>query len=95
MATVYRAEHLTLRSEVAVKVIKPGLITAEKMGEFARRFEREAETIAKLSHPHILKLFDYGHKEDLLYLVMELLPGGSSGWVSTQKEQLNLLDRVD
>lgn len=77
MAAVYRAERLTLKSEVAVKVIKPGLITADKMGEFVRRFEREAETIAKLSHPHILKLFDYGRQEDQIYLVMEIIPGGS------------------
>src|SRR5258706_342612 len=47
------------------------------MNEFIRRFEREAETIATLDHPHILKLFDYGEQEDMLYLVMQLLRGGS------------------
>ena len=54
--------------------IKPDLAEA---GDFVKRFEREAETIASLSHPHILKLFDYGEHSNTVYLVMELLTGGS------------------
>jgi len=77
MATVYRAMRQVPRSEVAVKVIKTSAFTADTLGEFLRRFEREAETIASLSHPHILKLFDYGQQGDTVYLVMELLRGGS------------------
>src|SRR5579859_7970252 len=74
MATVYRARQLNIKRDVAIKVIKPDLAEIET---FVRRFEREAETIASLSHPHILKLFDYGHEGDLVYLVTELLAGGS------------------
>lgn len=74
MASVYRARQLNIRREVAIKVIKPDLIERE---EFVKRFEREAETVATLSHPHIVKMFDYGHHADLVYLVMELLTGGS------------------
>lgn len=74
MATVYRAHQLNIKRDVALKVIKPDLAEA---GDFVKRFEREAETIASLSHPHILKLFDYGQHSNTVYLVMELLTGGS------------------
>ncbi|HVO41392.1 MAG TPA: serine/threonine-protein kinase, partial [Aggregatilineales bacterium] len=74
MAAVYRARQQSIRREVAIKVIKPHLI---QMDEFVKRFRREAETIASLSHPHILKLFDYGQQDDIVYIVMELLTGGN------------------
>jgi serine/threonine protein kinase len=74
MATVYRARQGSIRRDVAVKVIEPRLA---RMGDFIKRFEREAQTVASLSHPHILKVFDYGQQGDLVYLVMELLTGGS------------------
>ncbi len=73
MATVYRARQLTIKREVAIKVIRSDRVSDDG---FIRRFEREAETIAALSHPHIVKLFDYGQQDDLLYVVMELLTGG-------------------
>ncbi len=73
MATVYRARQLNIKRDVAIKVIKPDLA---EINSFVKRFEREAETVASLSHPHILKLFDYGHEGDLVYLVTELLTGG-------------------
>ncbi len=74
MATVYRARQTSIDRDVAVKVIKPDLIESE---EFKVRFNREAKVIAALSHPHILKVFDYGQHGDVVYLVMELLSGGS------------------
>jgi serine/threonine-protein kinase len=74
MATVYRARQLNVQRDVALKVIETRL--AENP-EFIERFEREARTIASLSHPYILKLFDFGSQDDLLYLVMELQEGGS------------------
>ncbi|MEP7285453.1 MAG: SUMF1/EgtB/PvdO family nonheme iron enzyme [Chloroflexota bacterium] len=74
MATVYRARQESIGRDVAVKVIASGLSHAE---DFVKRFEREAQTIASLSHPHIIKVFDYGEDGDTVYLVMELLSGGS------------------
>ncbi|MDW8300678.1 MAG: protein kinase, partial [Anaerolineae bacterium] len=74
MATVYRAQQTSVKREVAVKVIETKLT---RNPEFVKRFEREAQTVAALSHPHILKLFDFGNQDDLLYLVMELVSGGS------------------
>ncbi|MCC7205915.1 MAG: serine/threonine protein kinase, partial [Anaerolineae bacterium] len=74
MATVYRAHQPSVERDVAFKVIKPDLATTE---EFLTRFQREAKTIAGMSHPHIVKVFDYGRQNDMIYLVMELLTGGS------------------
>jgi len=74
MATVYMARQLSVDRHVAIKVIRSDMMEEE---EFASRFQREARTIASLSHPHILKLFDFGHEGNLAYLVMELMDGGS------------------
>src|SRR5258708_17620923 len=82
MATVYRARQLNVKREVAIKVIKANLAQTE---DFIKRFEREAQTIASLSHPHILKLFDYGEHAGTIYLVTELLAGGSLSDVLRQR----------
>ncbi len=74
MAAVYRARQLNIKRDVAIKVMDERLA---RQSDFARRFEREAETIADLNHAHTLKLFDYGQQGDQVYLVMELLRGGS------------------
>ncbi|CAG1015676.1 serine/threonine-protein kinase PpkA [Anaerolineae bacterium] len=74
MARVYRARQANVKRDVAIKVIESRLAHNP---DFIKRFEREAETVAALNHPHILKLFDFGQQDDLLYLVMELQSGGS------------------
>ncbi|HLY29032.1 MAG TPA: serine/threonine-protein kinase [Aggregatilineales bacterium] len=74
MATVYQARQRSINRDVAIKVIKPD---STGTSDFLNRFEREANTIAHLSNPHILNVFDYGQQDDLVYLVMELLKGGS------------------
>lgn len=74
MAVVYRARQTSVDRYVAIKVIRSEIAT---QSDFQARFEREARTIAAFSHPHIIKLFDYGRHENSSYLVMELMPGGS------------------
>ncbi len=74
MATVYEARQVSLDRGVAIKVIKPDLLDS---AEFIERFQREARMLASLSHAHILKIFDYGQFGNQVYLVMELLKGGS------------------
>src|SRR5579859_7057594 len=77
MAEVYRARQQLggrVARDVALKLIDARLSLTP---EFIARFEREAQTLVSLSHPHILKAFDYGQYQDTVYLVMELLPGGS------------------
>ncbi|HEU5367478.1 MAG TPA: protein kinase, partial [Ktedonobacterales bacterium] len=75
MAEVYRAKQSTaFGREVAVKVIRQGF-SEDHM--FRERFLREAQAIAKLSHPNILPLIEFGEEGDILYLVMPYAPGGT------------------
>ncbi|MBC8098240.1 MAG: serine/threonine protein kinase, partial [Armatimonadetes bacterium] len=74
MATVYLGYQTNIDRQVAIKVLPPhpGLDT-----EFTQRFELEARTVAKLQHPHILQLFDYGSQDDILYFIAPYIEGGS------------------
>jgi serine/threonine protein kinase len=75
MGAVYRAEHTMMRRDLAIKVLLPELGGKE---EFARRFEREAESASRLTHPNIISVTDFGHTRDgSLFLVMEYLAGVS------------------
>jgi len=71
MATVYLAEDLKHKRQVAVKVLKPEL--AAVLG--AERFVQEITTTASLQHPHILPLFDSGEADSFLYYVMPYIEG--------------------
>ncbi|MCQ2008912.1 MAG: Stk1 family PASTA domain-containing Ser/Thr kinase [Sporolactobacillus sp.] len=71
MAIVYKAKDLILERFVAVKTLRPELSGDE---EFVRRFHREAESVASLSHPNIVAIYDIG-EEDCYYIVMEYIEG--------------------
>ena len=73
-AVVYLVRDLSLKRSLAVKVLSPDLITSKTVLE---RFRREAETVAQLSHPNIVPLHFIGQKDDLLYLAMACIDGGS------------------
>ncbi len=71
MGHVYRAEHLGLRKEVALKVIG-----AEFLSDIETRFEREARATARLAHPGCVRILDYGRTSDRRqYIAMELIDG--------------------
>ncbi len=74
MATVYKGYQPDIERYVAIKVLPPHPGQDE---QFIERFRLEARTIARLQHPHILPLYDYGSQDDILYLVMALMEGGS------------------
>ena len=71
---VHRALQPQVGREVAVKVIRPTLANDP---EFIRRFEAEAQLVARLEHPHVVPLYDYWREPDGAYLVMRFLRGGS------------------
>jgi serine/threonine protein kinase/DNA-binding XRE family transcriptional regulator len=71
---VYRATQATVSREVAVKIILPQYANRP---EFIRRFESEAQLVARLEHPHIVPLYDYWREPNVAYLIMRLLRGGS------------------
>jgi serine/threonine protein kinase len=77
MATVYKAFDTRLERHVAVKIIHSSAFPSEQLELILKRFEREAKTFAKLSHPNIVGIIDYGEYEGSPYLVMEFLPSGT------------------
>src|SRR5277367_1543799 len=73
MGVVYRARHLTLKRDVAVKIMR---VHAQTDPKYAKRFKREAETAFKLDHPNVLRVLDFGQEPDgLLYMAMEFVDG--------------------
>jgi eukaryotic-like serine/threonine-protein kinase len=74
MGSVWLAEHLTLRSWVAVKLMDPAIAATP---EGAERFRREAQAAASLRSAHVVQVLDYGVHEQTPYLVMELMQGES------------------
>jgi serine/threonine protein kinase/WD40 repeat protein len=71
---VYRASQPQIGREVAIKAVPPELANHP---DFVRRFEREAQIVARLEHPHIVPLYDYWREPNAAYLVMRFLRGGS------------------
>ena len=74
MATVYKAYQPSLDRYVAIKVLPPYFAHEEG---FAERFIREAKAIAKLTHPHILPIHDFGQEGDLSYIVAQYVEAGT------------------
>ncbi len=70
--TVYKAEHLTLEIPVALKFIHPEYMTDP---ENRIRFAREARAAARLDHPSICKVFDYGENKDGAFIAMDYIDG--------------------
>jgi WD40 repeat protein len=74
MGVVYRAQHLSLKRLVALKMILAGAHAGE---EDLARFRQEAEAVARLQHPHIVQIHDVGELNRLPYFAMEFVEGGS------------------
>jgi eukaryotic-like serine/threonine-protein kinase len=72
MASVYRGLDINLQREVAIKVLSEAAVSQPGL---AARFRQEAQLIASLQHPHIVKVYDFGEADGLTYMVQELLPG--------------------
>ncbi|MDI7278039.1 MAG: serine/threonine-protein kinase, partial [Anaerolineae bacterium] len=72
MGGVFRARDATLQRDVAVKVMHAHFA---RQANFQERFLQEARTAARLDHPGIVKVYDFGQAQSLLYIVMELIRG--------------------
>ncbi len=71
-AEVYLGEHLRLGTQAAIKVLYTRLASPDE----AAGFEKEAQTIAHLKHPHIVRVLDFDVQDDTPFLVMDYAVGG-------------------
>jgi len=76
MGRVFRARHLTLQREVALKVLGERFASDES---YRQRFLKEARAAAKLNHPNIVQIYDFGRVEGTFYIAMEFVQGESVG----------------
>ncbi len=72
MALVYKAHDILLNRKVAVKILRQQFVHDE---EFIRRFRREAQSAASLSHPNVVSIYDVGRENETHYIVMEYIEG--------------------
>jgi serine/threonine protein kinase len=78
MAHVYRAVDVRLKRNAVVKVIDP---PSRNDAGYVRRFEREAQIIARLDHPHIVRLYRFDEQDGWLYMAMQYIEGADLGVV--------------
>lgn len=91
MAEIYKSTHPTLGVPVAIKVL-PAHLASDP--DFRKRFDREAQTVAKLQHPHIIRVFDYGEADGTHYMVMEYIAGPDLGHHLEQTGRLPLAEAL-
>src|SRR5438067_1701257 len=105
MGIVYEALDPKLHRKVAIKTILISQLDEETAKDFSMRFVREAHAVARLNHPNIVQVYDFGEEGDIAYLVMEFIRGDelkstlSTGrqfdrkeWVRTMCELLDGLE---
>ncbi|AGZ40227.1 Stk1 family PASTA domain-containing Ser/Thr kinase [Actinoplanes friuliensis] len=91
MATVYTAVDDRLERTVALKIIHPSQATNV---HFVDRFTDEAKTIARLTHPNVVAVYDQGRHQGLPYLVMEFVQGRTLRDLLTQRRRLNPVEAL-
>jgi serine/threonine protein kinase len=92
MGTVYRARDTVLDREVALKTIRAGPSVEPEIKE---RFYREARTCARLQHPHIVTVYDFGEVDDTAYIIMELLVGEDLRKAIETKRKIPTKQKID
>ena len=89
-AEVYLGEHTRLKMSAAIKILHTHLSE-----EGAGVFQREAQAIASLIHPHIVRILDFNVKENRPFLVLDYAPGGSLRKLHPHSSHVSLLQTVD
>lgn len=87
MALVYKARCRLLNRFVAIKVLRPEFTGDE---DFVKKFKRESQAAASLSHPNIVSIYDVGLEDDIHYIVMEYIKGQTLKEIIKQKGSLNI-----
>ncbi|SFI30009.1 serine/threonine protein kinase [Paenibacillus sp. UNC496MF] len=91
MALVYKAHDVLLNRNVAVKVLRQQYVHDE---EFIRRFRREAQSAAALSHPNVVSIYDVGQEDDTHYIVMEYVEGNNLNEIIKERAPLQAEEAV-
>jgi serine/threonine-protein kinase len=87
MGRVYLGEHVKMNRQCAIKVMSPALVND---AESAARFAREASSAARIIHPNVAAVFDYGESEGLIYLVMEYVDGQALSRILAREAPLSV-----
>ncbi|GFN31982.1 Stk1 family PASTA domain-containing Ser/Thr kinase [Paenibacillus xylaniclasticus] len=91
MALVYKAHDVLLNRKVAVKVLRQQFVHDE---EFIRRFRREAQSAASLSHPNVVSIYDVGQEDEVHYIVMEYVEGSNLNEIIHERAPLQTEEAV-
>jgi len=95
MGVVYEAVDTRLGRTVAIKTVLRSHMADEAVAaEYARRFEREAQAAARLSHPNVVAVYDFGEHEDISYIVMEFVRGRELNQIFESGEKYTLPETV-
>jgi serine/threonine-protein kinase len=76
MGIVYEGLDPRLNRRVAIKtILRSAILDEEESRDYAQRFVREAQAVARLTHPHIVGVYDFGDEDDITFIVMEFIDG--------------------
>src|SRR6188768_3487306 len=75
MGVVYEGLDPRLNRKVAIKTILVRTMDEATAREYSKRFAREAQAVARLNHPNIVQVYDYGEEGDIAFIVMEYVRG--------------------
>ena len=92
MGRVYLAEHVKMNRQCAIKVMNPSLVNDT---ESSQRFAREASNAARILHPNVAAVFDYGEADKIVYLVMEYVDGESLSAILQKEGALDPRRAID
>jgi tRNA A-37 threonylcarbamoyl transferase component Bud32 len=91
MGEVFKAHDAVLNREVAVKTISADLGADDQL---RKRFQREAQSAARLNHPNIITVYDYGEEQGKIYMAMELLEGSDLKQAISRRAPLSLDEKL-
>ncbi len=92
MGAVYKAQHLTLDKTVCIKVLAPNLAKDPRNIDF---FLREARSVAKLEHPHIVQVYDFGDENKVYFIMMSYIDGQSLDGIIKEKGPFSIEAATD
>jgi serine/threonine protein kinase len=92
MGRVYLGEHVKMNRQCAIKVMSPTLVND---AESLQRFAREASNAARILHPNVAAVFDYGESDKIIYLVMEYVDGESLSAILAREGALEPRRAID